>query len=248
MKLTLLALTASLALAAGPGEANTGCVLLHCGGKAVSCQFNSSCKKTLDCSNGCAKGNLTCAERCVTQYGTAQFDDLTVCIQTNKCITPYPHIDFPVPTKVATSFALSSFLGKWNVLAGLDAGLDCYDKQAMDFTAIGSGALNHDLEITFPEGLKQINSTMRASPNAGIFSLTYTLGGGGQDTWYVLDTNPAYTLLVYLGSNQLSNYRGGYVLSKTLTGLTSDQINSINAALSASGSGVAFKDFCSLKP
>ncbi|KAJ3310587.1 Vitamin D3 receptor [Boothiomyces sp. JEL0838] len=172
-------LTTSSVLSAAPGSPNTLCIGLHCGGQALGCENDPSCKKVLDCSQACQSGNLTCSERCVTEYGTPKFDSLTVCIQNNNCITPYPHKDYPTPTS-SYSFTLDQFVGKWYALYGLDPGLDYYDYQTMTISDLGNGNYSHQLQIVFPEGVKTINSTF-TSQTLGHFGLDYTLGGGGHD-------------------------------------------------------------------
>ncbi|KAJ3271387.1 hypothetical protein HDV01_006674 [Terramyces sp. JEL0728] len=219
---------------------------LHCPLDAISCGLDGSCRKVLTCSQGCKTGDLTCSERCVTEYGTPKFDTLTNCIQANKCITPYPQTTFVQPTNLA-AFTLDDFVGHWNVLYGLDQGLDCYDYQTMTITSLGNGRYNHGLQFVFPEGVKTINSTF-TSQTVGHFGLDYTLGGGGHDNWYILGLTNDLLLVEYLGANGLSNYRGGYVLRRDSSApLNADETNGINQALVSTGSGVDFTQFCPLK-
>ncbi|KAJ3271388.1 Vitamin D3 receptor [Terramyces sp. JEL0728] len=236
----------SAAPASTPGSPNTGCIALHCGIQSLGCEFDSGCKKVLDCSQACPSGNLTCSERCVTEYGTAKFDTLTVCIQNNNCITPYPHKSYTTPS-TSFAFTLDQFVGKWYALYGLDPGLDYYDYQTMTISSLGGGNYNHELQIAFPEGVKTINSTF-TSQTVGHFGLDYSLGGGGHDDWYILGLTNDLLLVEYLGANKLSNYQGGYVLRRDSSApLTAAETSQISAALSSSGSQLAFSQFYALK-
>lgn len=137
------------------------CILAKCGGKAAGCQLNKACSKTLNCNNACASGDLDCSEQCVTRFGTPQFDDLTVCIQANKCITPYPRIDFIRPQKVS-SFGLADFQGTWYTLAGLDkvklsvltVGLGLLQPTSHDDLKAGLGKIQSQISHPIPRGPK----------------------------------------------------------------------------------------------
>jgi VDE lipocalin domain len=105
------------------------CVLWKCGGKATGCKVNASCAKTLACIDACAADDFACPTKCVSEFGNTQFDELSVCIQQNNCLTPYPKdIDYKVPIQDSTA-TLSDFVGDWVTIAGLDRGLDCYENQ-----------------------------------------------------------------------------------------------------------------------
>jgi hypothetical protein len=126
----LFALSQAASLKASvPGQADMKCVLFKCGGKATGCKVNASCAKTLSCNEACAVGDLACSERCVSEFGTPQFDELSICIQANNCLTPYPKdIEYQAPVQDSTA-TLDDFVGDWYTIAGLDRGLDCYEKQ-----------------------------------------------------------------------------------------------------------------------
>jgi hypothetical protein len=244
---TLLSITTALALskrAAQPGKASTFCILRHCNVGAVACTLNPNCNKVLACSNSCNE-NLDCSERCVTQFGIPQFDALSVCINDNQCITPYPTINFPVPSKRA-AFGVVDFAGTWVTLAGLDVGLDCYTSQSMSFTPITDTTWNQELMIDFPEGTKTFNSTLVAQAQSGLFDLSYTAGGGGLNNWHVLLNQEDWILVVYLGANRLANYRGGYVLARSRITLSTLDIEMINKALDESATQLTWKNFCPL--
>jgi hypothetical protein len=89
--LTVASLSTILPFAAAAGgDVNTFCILMHCGGKAISCQQTASCNQVLSCSQACPKGDLACSEVCQTRFGTSQFDELSVCLIQHNCMEPYP--------------------------------------------------------------------------------------------------------------------------------------------------------------
>jgi hypothetical protein len=170
---------------------------------------------------------------------------LANCIKENECVTPYPPIDFPVPTKTA-AFDVVDLAGTWVTLAGLDTGSDCYDGQSMSFTPNTDTTWNQDLMIDFPEGTKTFHSTLDAQAGSGLFDFSYTASGGGLITWHVLLNREDWILVVYLGSNHLSNYRGGYVLARSRITLSALDIEMINMALDESASELSWNNFCPL--
>jgi hypothetical protein len=103
----------------------------------------------------------------------------------------------------------------------------------------------HSITIAFTEGLRVLESEMSPRPDSeGQFNLVYTLGGGGEDKWFVVGMSDSITVIVYLGSNQISNYRGGYILKNSDTALTADEIQFVKNSLQSSGSGVTYEEFC----
>ena len=165
-------------IAAAPGDVSVFCIVRHCAGKALACQQNTECNKALGCSQSCPKDDgLNCSAMCQTRFGTSQFDDFSVCLINNQCIEPYPAKNFATPSTYS-KLDLADFVGTWNVVAGLDKGLDCYANQSLTIAQDDQDAslYHHDISIEFPEGIRTTSTLMRQN-SPGFYSVQYTLGG-----------------------------------------------------------------------
>eukprot|EP00878_Enallax_costatus_P027242 GHUV01029305.1.p1 GENE.GHUV01029305.1~~GHUV01029305.1.p1 ORF type:complete len:554 (+),score=141.83 GHUV01029305.1:251-1663(+) len=62
------------------------CMIKNCGQKIVDCVTDTTCKKGLDCLDGCAFNDQVCQYRCIVSYETPRFEQFALCIlQLHNC-------------------------------------------------------------------------------------------------------------------------------------------------------------------
>eukprot|EP00475_Leptophrys_vorax_P001118 TRINITY_DN1057_c0_g1_i1.p1 TRINITY_DN1057_c0_g1~~TRINITY_DN1057_c0_g1_i1.p1 ORF type:complete len:262 (-),score=64.41 TRINITY_DN1057_c0_g1_i1:38-823(-) len=232
-----------------------GCLLVHCGSQVITCSVTSPCKDCLSCVQKCGSGNQTCTIICTETYGDDKFDALSSCMIENKCITPSPAQNCPVPpsSSIKTAVTLNHLDGTWYVLKGLNPAYDCYDEQTMSFHFDGTN-WGYVYNMSSPK-FRSINcniSSVAAAP--GQFTVSYEEHGiVGTDHWYVVSdfTNGGseFAIVYYCGSNPMwTKYQGAVVISKTkLTSISSDVQQALNKDLAVAASSLSLDKFCDVK-
>ena len=136
------------------------CMTSKCQKELISCLKDESCRKALNCLNGCKGNDQVCSYKCITSYESKKFQSFAYCIlQKNNCMENSALIPvYPNPTplqsfrreKVTWDVADDIFIGylktsnnnliannmldwSWKVVCGANAAYDCFSCQHQIF-------------------------------------------------------------------------------------------------------------------
>lgn len=86
------------------GLKEVSCMCTKCTKQMLDCINDPTCKKALDCLNGCKSNDQVCSYRCITSYETDKFEAFAQCIlQRNNCMGNTATIPMtPDPAPLAT--------------------------------------------------------------------------------------------------------------------------------------------------
>ena len=137
------------------------CMTSKCQKELISCLKDESCRKALNCLNGCKGNDQVCSYKCITSYESKKFQNFAYCIlQKNNCMNNSAVISiYPNPTPlekfrsqpVTWDIADNIFIGylengandlisnnnvlpwSWKVVCGVNAAYDCFSCQHQIF-------------------------------------------------------------------------------------------------------------------